>query len=390
MIKSASLFSQLLQHFPRTEFAEIVSKHKAERHAKGFSCWSQFVAMLFCHLAAADSLRVICNGLSCCLGKLIHIGIKEAPKKSTLSYANCHRSSEMYRELFFTALDRFRTKGMLGSRKKFKFKNPLYSIDATVISLCLNMFPWAEFRRNKGGVKLHIALDHGDYMPVFVNIAEARIHEVNMAHRMRFNPGSIVVCDRGYLDYELFHKWTLEGIYFVSRHKSNTKYKVVKKHKIPDRRNIIADEVIQFTGYMAQKKCPCLLRRVVVWDEVNQKELELITNHMSFGATTIADIYRERWQIELFFKALKQNLKIKTFVGTSENALQIQIWTALTALLLIKWLKHLSQAGWSLTVMSELLRMNLFTYRDLTDWLRNPFETPPACPEQQQMVLSWI
>jgi hypothetical protein len=278
---------------------------------------------------------------------------------------------------------------MLGARNKFKFKNPLYSIDATVISLCLNMFPWAKFRQNKGGVKLHIALDHGDYMPVFVNITEGKIHEVNLARKIRFNPGSIVVCDRGYLDFDLFWKWTQEEIYFVSRLKSNTRYKVVKKHKIPCRRNILSDEVIKLTGLSAQDKCPCLLRRIVVLDQENNREIVLITNHLSFGATTIASIYKERWQIELFFKALKQNLKIRTFVGTSENALQIQIWTALIALLLIKWLKYLSQAGWSLTIMSELLRMNLFTYRDLTDWLQNPFETPPACPEQHQMELAW-
>ncbi len=174
MATVASLFSQLLHHFPRTEFAALVKEHRAERHAQGFTCWSQFVAMMFCQLARADSLREICGGLSCCLGKLTHLGVGRAPKRSTLSYANGHRPAALYEALFWSALERFRAQGGLGGGKtRFRFKNKLLSLDSTTISLCLSLFPWAEFRRAKGGVKVHVMFDHADYMPSFVLISKA-------------------------------------------------------------------------------------------------------------------------------------------------------------------------------------------------------------------------
>jgi len=391
MIQAASLFNQLLQHFPRAEFAALVRKHDAERGAKGFTCWAQLVAMLFCQMARADSLREICNGLACSLGKLIHLGIGVAPNKSTLSYANKHRPAALYEELFYTALGRFRDEKGLGVRKqRFRFKNKLLSLDSTTISLCLELFPWAKFRRAKGGVKAHVLLDHDDYLPRYVLITEARRSDVKMADAFPLNPGSIVVMDRGYNDYALFGKWTDEGIYFVTRLKDNAAYEVLEQGPVPANRNIRSDQLIQFTGEKAQRDCPSPLRRVTVWDAVNQREIVLLTNLQEFGATTIAAIYKDRWEIELFFKALKQNLKVKTFVGTSENALRIQIWTALIAILLLKWLHHLSKAKWSLSNLASMLRMNLFTYRDLTAWLDNPFGTPPILPESQQLTLGLV
>jgi hypothetical protein len=387
MIQAASLFNQLLRHFPRAEFAALVRKHDAERGAKGFTCWAQLVAMLFCQMAHADSLREICNGLACSLGKLVHLGIGVAPNKSTLSYANQHRPAALYEELFYTALGRFRDEKGLGMRKqRFRFKNKLLSLDSTTISLCLELFPWAKFRRAKGGVKAHVLLDHDDYLPRYVLITEARRSDVKMADAFPLNPGSIVVMDRGYNDYALFGKWTDEGIYFVTRLKDNAAYEVLEQGPVPANRNIRSDQLIQFTGEKAQRDCPSLLRRVTVWDAVNQREIVLLTNLQEFGATTIAAIYKDRWEIELFFKALKQNLKVKTFVGTSENALRIQIWTALIAILLLKWLHHLSKAKWSLSNLASMLRMNLFTYRDLTAWLDNPFGTPPILPQSQQLA----
>jgi hypothetical protein len=388
MIQAASLFNQLLQHFPRAEFAAVVRKHDAERGAKGFTCWAQLVAMLFCQMAHADSLREICNGLACSLGKLVHLGIGVAPNKSTLSYANRHRPAALYEDLFYTALMRFRDEQGLGVRKrKFRFKNRLLSLDSTTISLCLEMFPWAQFRRAKGGVKAHVLLDHDDYLPRYVLITEARRSDVKMAAAFPLNPGSIVAMDRGYNDYALFGQWTERKIYFVTRLKDNAAYEVLEEGPVPANRNILSDQLIQFTGDKAQKDCPSPLRRVAVWDVMNEREIVLLTNLQEFGATTVAAIYKDRWEIELFFKALKQNLKVKTFVGTSENALRIQIWTALLAILLLKWLHHLSKAKWSLSNLASMLRMNLFTYRDLTAWLDNPFGTPPIRPESQQLTL---
>ena len=388
MVRTASLFSQLLREIPRVEFERLVRRHGAERHAKGFTCWNQLVSMLFCHLAGADSLREICNGLACCLGKLIHLGVERMPNKSTLSYANANRPAELYEDLFWNTLGRFRSSGQLPSgRHRFQFKNKLFSLDSTTISLCLSLFPWAEFRRAKGGVKVHVMLDHSDYMPAFVAISEAKRHDVKVAKSLRLNSGSIVAMDRAYNDYQMFAAWTERDVFFVTRMKDNAIYEVVERRRVPLNRNILSDEIIRLTGVRASEKCPHLLRRVVVWDRDNDRKIVLLTNHLKFGATTIANIYKDRWQIELFFKALKQNLKIKTFIGTTENALRIQIWTALLALLLLKWLHYLSRATWSFSNLASLLRLNLFTYRDLTEWLTNPLNTPPLVPALAQLAL---
>ena len=391
MVQVASLFNQLLDHFPKLEFGALVRQHKADKGAKGFSTWTQCVAMLFCQLARADSLREICNGLACSQGELIHLGICQAPNKSTLSYANGHRPAALFEDLFWTTLNRFREQQGIGARKnKFRFRNKLLSLDSTTITLCLGLFPWAKFRRAKGGVKAHVVLDHDDYMPAYVVLTEALRSDVSVAQDLVFNPETIVVVDRGYTDYALFGRWTKEGVYFVTRLKDNAIYEVVEEIQVPENRNIRSDQIIRLSSEQAQKDCPCLLRRVVVWDPEQEREIVLLTNQIAFGATTIAAIYQERWEIELFFKALKQNLKVKTFVGTSENALRIQIWTALLALLLLKWLHHLSKANWSLSNLASMLRMNLFTYRDLRKWIDDPFGTPPMVPQAAQLDLSLV
>jgi len=390
MLKSTSLFCQLLGEIPRNEFARLVNAHAAERNAKGFTCWAQFTAMLFCQLAQADSLREICNGLACCVGKLNHLGLSGPPSKSNLSYANAHRPAALYEDFFWLLLDRFREQGRLGGRAhKFRFKNKLLSLDSTTISLCLELFPWARFRRAKGGVKAHVLLDHEDYMPRFVHLSPARIHDAKILSKLRLNAGSIVVMDRAYNDYAHFAHWTEQGVYFVTRMKANADFYPIEVYEVPKNRNILADERILLTGPLAHKRCPHPLRRIVVWDEKNEREIVLLTNHLEFGATTIAGIYKERWQIELFFKTLKQNLKIKSFVGTSENALRIQIWTALTALLLLKWLHHRSRARWSLPNLASMLRLNLFTHRNLRHWLDDPFNTPPEEDVPEQLTLPW-
>jgi hypothetical protein len=387
MIRVASLFSQLLQKIPRDMFDALVQKSGAERCAKGFSSWTHLVAMLFSQLAHADSLREICNGLACCEGKLVHVGLKDTPCRSTLAYANKHRPASMFQDLFFKVLGRFREQKQLGRNRSFRFKNRLLLLDSTTITLCLSLFPWAKFRQTKGGVKLHVLLSQEDYLPEYAVLTEASQHDIRPARQLYLRPGSIVVMDRGYNDFALFGKWCEAGVYFVTRMKDNTSYEVEETLDPPQGSTILSDEIIRLSGAGALQKCPDRLRRVVVWDDEQQREIVLLTNHLKFGATTLAAIYRERWQIELFFKALKQNLKIKSFVGTSENALRIQIWTALLALLLLKWLHHLSAAGWSLSNLASMLRLNLFTYRDLKEWLDKPLETAPRIPPPEQLSL---
>jgi hypothetical protein len=382
------MFNQLLHHFPRAEFAALVKKHKAARAAKVFDCWTQFVSMLFCQLGHADSLREICNGLSCCFGKLVHLGIAKAPNKPTLSYASEHPPAALYQALFYTALPRFREQQELGVRKRqFRFKNKLLSLDSTTISLFLSLFPWAKFRRAKGGVKAHVLLDHDDYLPRYVLLTPARASDVRMAPAFDLPPGSIVAADRGYNHFRLFARWIARGVFFVPRPMHHIAYEVVDSRPLPQNCNIIGDESVPLCSKMARQTFKYLLRRIVVWDAAHEREIVLLTNHFDFGATTIANIDKDPWEIELFFKALKQNLKINSFVGTTENALHIQIWTALIAMLL-KWLRHLSQANWSLSNLASMLRVNLFTYPDLRDWLRNPFGMPPVVPGPQQLALA--
>lgn len=249
MIRVTSLFSQLLKHIPRGNFETLVSEHRAERGAKGFSCWTQFVAMLFCHLARADSLREICNGLACAQGKLNHLGVGRAPNKSTLSYANAHCPAALFEALFWRTLACFRGQSALGARKgKFRFKNKLLSLDSTTISLCLSLFPWADFRRAKGGMKIHVLLDHDDYLPAFALITEARPHDRKAAAHFRLNPGSIVAMDKAYNDYGLFSSWTQQGVFFVTRLKDNADYTVVHERPIPQNRNILSDQEIVWNG----------------------------------------------------------------------------------------------------------------------------------------------
>jgi hypothetical protein len=387
MIRFSSIFSQLLQLFPRVEFQHLVTITQAERFAKGYPCWNQFVSMLFCQLGRAHSLREITGGLRSCEGKLKHLGIT-APNLSTLAYANVHRPWELYQEVFLQLFERCRVQ-VVGKRK-FRFKNKLISMDSSTIDLCLEMFDWAKFRQTKGAIKLHLLLDHDGYLPCFAVITEGNVSDVKVARQFHFDPGTIVVDDRGYNDYALFGRWTSDGIYLVTRMKDNALYEVVGENEVPKNRNVLKDEMIELRGPKAIEKCPYPLRRIEVYDPETEQVLVFLTNNFKLGATTIAAIYKERWQIEIFFKALKQNLKIKTFVGTSANAVKIQIWTALIAMLILRFLQLRSQFDWSLSNLVALLRMNLFTHRDLWAWLNKPYDTPPIPyePEQLQFCFS--
>jgi hypothetical protein len=376
MREFASIFSQLLAIFSRSQFETAVRRRKAEHGAKGFDCWTQFVSMLFCQLGRAHSLREICGGLASVEGKLRHLGVGNAPARSTLSYANAHRPAGLFEDVFYDLLGR--CQALVGPRK-FRFKNKLYSLDATVIDLCLSVFDWAKFRRAKGAVKLHLLLDHDGYLPTFCLMTEGRVHEINVARTLELPSGAVVVIDRGYVDYLWLDSLDAQGVFFVTRLKENALFSIEATLSNPKGR-ILADDIIQLPGSGKSLNPDRVLRRVVVWDEVNEREIVLLTNNFKLAASTIAALYKERWQIELFFKALKQNLKIKTFVGTSANAVRIQIWTALIAILILKYLQMRSRIQWSLSNLVALLRLNLFVHRDLWKWVDEPFQ-PPAAPD---------
>ena len=377
MTRFCSIMNQLLQIFPRSEFQQAVKKTKAERHARGFGSWDHFVAMLFCQLADAQSLREITGGLASCEGKLKHLGIPEAPKKSTLAYANQHRPWELYQTVFGQLLNKCQSMASSGFKKKFRFKNKLASLDSSTIDLCLSMYDWAKFRRAKGAVKLHLLLDHDGYLPSYAVITDGKKSDIAVARGMKFAPGTVLVIDRGYNDYDWFGELTREGVFFVTRMKDNAVYGVVEERKVPEKGNVLSDKVLFFYRTAAEGQ-EHFFRRVEVWDEEKQRTLVFLTNHLTFGATTIAAIYKDRWKVELFFKAIKQNLKIKTFLGTTANAVHTQIWAALIAMLVLRYLQLKSTFGWSLSNLVAMLRLQLFVYRDLDTWLDSPFEAPPA------------
>jgi IS4 transposase len=375
-LPAASIFAQLLELVPAAVFDPLVRRHRHEACAKGFSSRDQFVAMLFMQLGQAHSLREIELGLGSVPGKLGHLGLTAAPSRSTLAYANAHRPWQLYEDLFHQVLITARQLAQEGQSHGLRFKQKLFSIDATTIDLCAATFDWAKFRRTKGAVKLHLTLDHQGCLPSYAVITEGRQHEATIARTLEFPRGSVVAMDRGYVNYGLFAQWTERGIDFVTRQKSSAAFKVIEERSVPLNRNIRADQVIQVTGFLSHKKCPIPLRRVVVWREDKQEELVLWTNNLTLGATTIAEVYKARWQIELFFKSLKQNFQVKTFVGTSANALKTQLWIALIAILLVQIVRMRATLRWSVSNLVAFLRLHLFTYAVLMTMVNDPMPTP--------------
>jgi Transposase DDE domain/Domain of unknown function (DUF4372) len=378
-----SIMNQLLQIFPRNEFQSAVKQTKSERHARGFGSWDHFVAMLFCQLADAQSLREITGGLASCEGRLEQLGVS-VPKRSTLAYANKHRPWELFRDVFYRTSERCRAE--LGHKTKFRFKNRLLSIDSSVVTLCLKMFPWATYSRQKGAVKLHFTLDHAGYLPEAMVVTTGAYSELTVLRRRSYARGTILVMDRGFVDFGWFGQLNQNGVVFVTRIKTDTRYEVVERRPVVSGSGVISDEIIRLTSPATRKRYPQTLRLVTIETEQGE-QLGFLTNQMTLAASTIAEIYKDRWQIEVFFKLIKQNLRIKSFVGTSANAVWTQIWTALIAMLVIRFLQLKARFGWSFSNLVYFLRMNLLVYRDLWDWLQNPFTAPPPKPLPTQLDL---
>jgi len=380
MERVSSIFGQILKFFPRTVFDAAVRGHNGEKHAKGMSCWTQFIAMLFCHLSGARSLREITGGLAASEGKLQHLGVRRAPARATLAYANEHRPWKIYRQVFEDLVQVCQGEAR-EKHRKFRFHNPLLTVDATVIPVCVEMFEWAKYVRTKGAVKMHTVLDNRSLLPRYAVISDGKTADVAVARGLKFEAGTILVMDRGYEDHTWWRRLHGEGVFFVSRLKDSTVYGIVEERPRPPE-PILRDEVIMLDKEPESAQ-PMLLRRIEIWVEEKQETLVFVSNHLRLAASTIAAIYKDRWQIELFFKAIKQSLRIKTFIGTSENAVQIQIWTALIAMVLLRYLQLRSSWNWSLSNLVALLRFQLLVYRDLWTWLDNPFEPPLELPSSQ-------
>lgn len=383
-----SLFSQITSIIPRHLFSHIVKKHNSDKYNKGIDSWTHMVSMLFCHLGHANSVRDISNGLRSITGNIKHLGCRRAPSKSTISYVNEHRTHKIFQEFYYALADHFRRQTKFFKPALKHLKRKVYLLDASVISLSLSLYDWALFRTRKGAVKLHLLLDYEGCLPVFADLTHGKVHEIQVAKKIPLPSGSILVFDMGYYDFAWWYNLDSMNNWFVTRAKDNMDYQIVEDFDISNEknRNVLQDSNIRLTSIKAQTGYPKMLRRVRYWDEVNQNELVFLTNNRSWTATTVAQIYKERWNIEAFFKIIKQNLKIKSFVGTSENAVQIQLWTALITILLLTFLKIKAKYQWHMSNLITFIRLNLFVKIDLWEWLNQPF-IRPIKPKTEQLLL---
>jgi hypothetical protein len=347
-----TIFHQMLKLIPRHHFAKLEAEHGTGRKARSFTRWSQLVHLLSMQLTARASLRDGVASLKARIRSLYHLGIQPVAR-STFADANNRRPASFFEALFALMYQRCQPRA---PKHKFKFKNKLYSLDATVVSLCLSLFPWARFRRTKGGIKLHTLLDHDGYLPAFVAISPAREHEVQRARSLRLPKGSIVVEDMGYADYDRYAQLTAQKIFFVTRQKRNARYEVLERRKVNKKQGLLFDQTIRVQA----QEGPLLLRRIAYRDAATSRRYVFLTNHFKLAAKTIADIYKERWQIEIFFRFIKQNLKIKAFIGNSENAVMTQIYTALIVYLLLCYLKFMCNLNITLQNCIRILQLNLF------------------------------
>lgn len=361
-----TVFSQLLKLVPRHEFETLANQHQSGRSFRTASRWAQFVTMTMAQLSGRNSLRDIVENMSAQAHRLYHLGSVKL-SRSNLSRINEGKPCSLYEALFGKLLSRCQA---VAPGHNFRFNNPLYSLDASTIDLCLSVFPWADFRTTKGAVKLHVGLNHKGYLPEFVTITEGKDHDVTVGRTLAFPKGSIVAIDKAYNDYAWYKQLTDKGIFFVTRLKTNAKYQVISRRSVVKEKGLTCDQTIEFTGVLTAKKCPIQLRRIGYRDPVTGKHYIFLTNNFKLSARTIADIYKARWQVELFFKWIKQNLKIKSFIGTSKNAVLTQIWIALCIYLLLAFIKFQSKLGKSMQQILRLLQLNLFEKRDLMALLR--------------------
>jgi hypothetical protein len=374
-----ALFAQIISKLDRSSFNKLVREKQTDKHNKGYDSWTHLVSMLFCQFAKSQSVRDISNGLRSATGNLNHLGVNKAPSKSTISYQNKNRNHEVFKEYYFKLLNSLGQQPQF-KQTKFRIKSKIFLLDSTTISLCLSIFDWAKYKTAKGAVKMHTLLDFDGNLPAYINITDGKTADNKGAYDIPLLKGSVIVADRFYNDFPLLNIWDSKGVFFVIRHKENLQYTVVKENPLPlhKQQHLLKDEIIELKNDSSREKYPKQLRRIAVWDDVNEQVIEIITNHLIWAASTIAALYKSRWQVEIFFRDIKQLLHIKSFIGTSENAVMIQIWTALITILILKALKAMAKYKWHLSNLVAFIRLNLFVKIELQLWLDKPFDDPPA------------
>ena len=380
-----TVFAQLLKFLPRHEFEAEARRHQRGQGLRVMSRWAQFAALGLAQLTGRQSLRDIVSNLAAQGRKLYHLGVGTV-SRSSLARVNTEQPYTLYEALFERLLGRCREHA---PRHGFRFKNKLYAVDASTIDLCLAVFPWATFRRTKAAVKLHVGLDEAGHLPSFVSVTEGKTADVTVVRTWIFPAGSVVVADRAYMDFKWFHQLQAQGVTFVTRLKRGVRYRVTDTHGVRRGTGVISDETIELTSARGRKAYAAPLRRVVYKDPVTKNRYVFVTNNTTRVAKTIADIYKSRWQIELFFKWIKQHLKVKRFVGRSKNAVMTQLWVAMCMYLLLAYLKFVMRVSWSLHRMLQVLQLNVFERRLLQELFTTPSPPGPSSPPGPQLPLMW-
>lgn len=360
-----TVLNQVVRFFKRHEFESLARKHHVGQKFRSFSRWTQFTAMLVGQLSSRKSLRDLVDNVKAQGHKLYHLGMKPVPR-STLARVNEEQPHQLYKELFHKLLGRCQ---VMAPKNRFKLDAKIYLLDATIINLCLKVFPWATYQQTKGAIKLHVGLSADGYLPEFFDVTKGKEHEINWAKLLKLPVGSFVVFDRGYTDYLWYQALMEAGVFFVARLKDNALVEYFKKRPGRKAKGVILDQEIALKGIRGKL-------RLVQFIAEDGNEYRFVTNADHLPAATVAELYKERWQIELFFKWIKQNLRVRTFLGASENAVLTQLWIALCVYLVLAWLKFMSKIGLSMQEMLRLLQLNLFERRDLDTLFKPPQPTP--------------
>lgn len=369
-----TVFSQLVQLICQYRFKKCVDRYEGDKYTKRFSCWQQLLVLLFAQAKGITSLRDIEVSLRSHHRKWYHLGLTGVAR-STLADANSGRDADILKEVFYTLADKCRD---LAPKHGFKFKNPLYSFDSTLIKICLSLYPWATYRKKKGAFKLHTLLDHNGYLPSFMVLTDGNTHDINVVKDASYgvptlSPDSILLVDRAYIDYNWLYSLTKNKLFFVTRMKKNMKYTVLGQQEIPNKNGVALDRRVRLSNYYQSRYYPAPLRLVTVTDPESKEPITFTTNNFSLEAETIAELYRSRWQIEIFFKWIKQNLKIKSFLGTSQNAVMTQIWAAMIYYLLVSFIKFQTKCRHSLHELTRIIGELLFDTVYLVEILTIPF-----------------
>ena len=383
MAYNTTIFGQMIHLISRLDFKSIVNKHNGDHRVRNFFCWDQLIFLLFSQFSKRESLRETVISVNSMHSKLYHLGCKSV-RRSTFSDANNKRPFQIYQDLFYKLLDKTQR---IAPKHRIKLDRKLFFLDATTIDLCLTLFPWARFRKTKSAIRLHTLMQADGSLPVFLNITDGKVHESKAAKSIPIPKGSYLAIDRGYHDFNQYNTYINNNIRFVTRMKTNAKYTVIRSNTTAIGSPVISDELIEFTGYYTHKKCPHAFRKICYFDQEQNKHLIFLTNDFENTAQVISDIYKSRWDIEIFFRTIKQNLKIKRFFGTTRNAVLTQVWIAMIAYLMISFYKFLHKTRFSVQQLFRIIQVNIFERKPLNDLIQHNIFKPPGIKNELQICL---